>query len=665
MIDRETIDRIYAAANIVDIVGDYVTLRRKGVNYEACCPFHQEKTPSFKVSPARGIYKCFGCGKSGNAINFVMETESATYPEALRIVAKRYGIEVREEAMTEEDIARNNNRESMFALNAWAAEYFQRYMFTEDEGRSVGLSYFSSLRGFSDATIRKFGLGFCPSSGVRFIEDCRSAGYKEEFLLSTGLAFKRESDGALRDRFYDRVMFPIHNVSGRVVGFGGRTLRTDKKVAKYQNSPESEIYNKRRELYGLFFAKKAIQQEDCAIMVEGYADVISMHQAGVENVVASSGTSLTEDQVRLLSRFTRNMMLMFDGDAAGVKAALRGVDIVLKEDMNVRIVLLPEEHDPDTFARTHTSEELRQYIADNAQDFLAFKARLLLGEATNDPLKRSEAIQDMVQSIAVIPDQIKRSEYIRYCAEIMNVEQQVLAVAVARRLDGVRGNGEAQDFLTRQQRRDYDQAVPQSLYVAKPESKLDVPISLTAGTTIDTLERELAKYLLKYGHLDFVVLEDREEYTFNVARYIFEELDADSLQLREGTYRTIVELYRSEWERLGDGVEVPTHVFVNHPEHAVSSVSIDLLTSDDSYVISKIWEQKDVHIESVEEQLSEGVPKVVILFKWRMLEARMAELKAIIDSVSEYDDEMSTTLALYTKYQAARVAIAKTVGRLI
>ena len=454
MIDRETIDRIYAAVNIVDIVGDYVTLKRKGVNYEACCPFHQEKTPSFKVSPARGIYKCFGCGKSGNAINFIMESESATFPEALRILAKRYGIEVREEAMTDEDIARNNNRESMFALNAWASDYFQRYMQYEDEGRSVGLSYFSSLRGFSDATIKKFGLGFCPSQGSIFSDEARSAGYQREFLLSTGLSIERESDGALRDRFYDRVIFPIHNISGRVVGFGGRTLRTDKKVAKYQNSPESDIYNKRRELYGLFFAKKEIQRADYAILVEGYADVISMHQAGVENVVASSGTSLTEEQVRLLNRFTNNITLMFDGDAAGVKAALRGVDIILKEGLNVRIVLLPEEHDPDTFARAHSSEELTKYISNNAQDFLTFKARLLLGEATNDPLKRTEAINDMVHSISLIPDQIKRSEYVRHCAEVMAVDQQTLAVAVARELDGIKGNREAQDFLQRQQHRE-------------------------------------------------------------------------------------------------------------------------------------------------------------------------------------------------------------------
>ena len=639
MIDRETIDRIYAAANIVDIVGDYVTLKRKGVNYEACCPFHQEKTPSFKVSPARGIYKCFGCGKSGNAINFIMESESATYPEALRIIAKRYGITVKEEEMTPEDMERNNNRESMFALNQWAAEYFQRYMMNEDEGRSVGLSYFSSVRGFSDATIHRFGLGFCPSKNDRFTADARTAGYKSEFLLSTGLSIERESDGALRDRFYDRVMFPIHNISGRVVGFGGRTLRTDKKVAKYQNSPESEIYNKRREVYGLYFAKKAIQQEDYAILVEGYADVISMHQAGVENVVASSGTSLTEEQIRLISRFTNNITLMFDGDAAGVKAALRGVDLILKEGMNVRIVLLPEEHDPDTFARANTSEALRAYIADKAEDFLAFKARLLLGEATNDPLKRTEAINDMVHSISLIPDQIKRSEYVRYCAEIMNTEQQTLAVAVARNIDALKGNSDAQNFLQRQQLRERQQATPESLYVAKPETK----------------------YLLKYGHLDIVLEEGKEYVTYNVASYIFDELDADGLSFEIEPYSSIVAVYRAEWERLGEGVEVSPHIFINHHSSIISKASIDLLTSDDSYVISKIWEQKEVHLTTDEEQLSEGVPKVVILFKWRTLDKHIVELQKRIGN----EDDLEAVMQMLSKYQAARVTIAKKMGRLI
>ena len=663
MIDRETIDRIYAAVNIVDIVGDYVTLKRKGVNYEACCPFHQEKTPSFKVSPARGIYKCFGCGKSGNAINFIMESESATFPEALRILAKRYGIEVREEAMTDEDIARNNNRESMFALNAWASDYFQRYMQYEDEGRSVGLSYFSSLRGFSDATIKKFGLGFCPSQGSIFSDEARSAGYQREFLLSTGLSIERESDGALRDRFYDRVIFPIHNISGRVVGFGGRTLRTDKKVAKYQNSPESDIYNKRRELYGLFFAKKEIQRADYAILVEGYADVISMHQAGVENVVASSGTSLTEEQVRLLNRFTNNITLMFDGDAAGVKAALRGVDIILKEGLNVRIVLLPEEHDPDTFARAHSSEELTKYISDNAQDFLTFKARLLLGEATNDPLKRTDAINDMVHSISLIPDQIKRSEYVRHCAEVMTVDQQTLAVAVARELDGIKGNREAQDFLQRQQHREHQQATPSSLYVAKPETNEPQQSSPTpGGTTAETLERELTKYLLKYGHLNCSTVEDGQEFNFNVAELIFSELDNDELEFEIEVYRNILNCYRQEWLAKGIGAEIPTHIFINNPDPNISRVSIDLLTSDDNYVISKIWQQKDVHIESAEEQLAEGVPKAMTVYKWRTLDKRIKELQA---RFAAGDDDDSAIVALLTKYHAARVAIAKSVGRLI
>ena len=664
MIDRETIDRILAAVNIVDIVGEYVTLRRKGVNYEACCPFHNEKTPSFKVSPARGIYKCFGCGKSGNAVRFIMDSENVTYPEALKMLAKKYGIEVREEQMTEEDIARNNNRESMFALNAWASEYFQRYMLYEDEGRSVGLSYFSSLRGFSDATINRFGLGFCPSSGHRFSDDARGAGYKEEFLLSTGLAIARDSDGALRDRFYDRVIFPIHNISGRVVGFGGRTLRTDKKVAKYQNSPESEIYNKRRELYGLFFAKKSIQQEDMAILVEGYADVISMHQAGVENVVASSGTSLTEEQIRLISRFTNNITLMFDGDAAGVKAALRGVNLILKEGMNVRIVLLPEEHDPDTFARANDSETLRAYIKNNAQDFLAFKAKLLLGEATSDPQMRTDAINDMVQSIALIPNDIKRSEYVRYCADIMNVEHQTLAVAVARQLDGVKGDSEAQNFLLRQQQRERSQYQASAMQVARSEEDRSSSLNaIEGGTTPETLERELTKYLIKYGHCSCDVLNERDVVTFNVARYIFEELDNDGLQFDIEAYRKIVDIYRSEWERLGDGKEVSTDVFINHSDITVSSVSIDLLTSDDNYVISKIWEQKEVHIESAEEQLSEGVPKAMMVYKWRTLDKRIKELRANLATADE--ESLGAMMSLLSKYQAARVTIARTMGRLI
>ena len=355
MIDRETIDRIYAAADIVEVISDYVTLKRKGVNFQACCPFHNEKTPSFVVSPSKGFYKCFGCGKGGNAVTFVMEHENITYPEALKIVAKKYNIEVREKEMTEEDVRRNNNRESMFTLNSWAAEYYAQSLHQSSRGMSVGMTYFRQKRGFSDATIKKFGLGMCPSEWGKMTQDALTAGYQEEFLLSTGLSLKRENDGKLFDRFRERVMFPVHNISGRIVAFGGRTLRTDKSVAKYQNSPESEIYSKKNELYGLFFAKKAIQQHDYAIMVEGYTDVISMHQSGVENVVASSGTSLTTEQIRLLGRFTKNITVIYDGDSAGIHASLRGIDMILKEGMNVRVVLLPPEDDPDSFARTHSA----------------------------------------------------------------------------------------------------------------------------------------------------------------------------------------------------------------------------------------------------------------------------------------------------------------------
>lgn len=666
MIDRDTIDRIFAAANIVDIVGDYVTLKRRGANYQACCPFHQEKTPSFVVSPARGIYKCFGCGKAGNAVNFIMESESVTYPEALKMLAKRYGIEVREEAMSEEDIARNNNRESMFALNQWAADYFQRYMYNEGEGRAVALTYFSSLRGFSDATIRKFGLGFCPSRGNRFSNDARSAGYKEEFLLSTGLSLKREGDSELRDRFYDRVIFPVHNVSGRVVAFGGRTLRTDKKVAKYQNSPESEIYSKSRELYGLFFAKKAIQQENLVIMVEGYADVISMHQAGVENVVASSGTSLTEEQIRLVGRFTKNITLMYDGDPAGVKAALRGVDLILKEGMNVRIVLLPEEHDPDTFARAHTSDELRDYVSREAQDFLAFKARLLLGDA-RDPQQRTEAIRAMIESIALIPDNIKRQEYVKYCAEIMDVSADNLSSEVSLARTGARAGREGQDFVRRHQSLERQREQMESIPLTPRPNDSRLPQDTSIGTSMQTLEREIVKYLLKYGHMNFAVLDDQTKqfYDYNVADHIFGELDTDGLRLSYPVYSEIYDEYHKEFDRLGIGVEVDVTRFVNHYNPEVSRMAVDLLTSDDNYVISRIWEQKDVHTESVQEQLADGVPSVVALFKWRTVDQRIGELRKQLHTPGLSDEQLSSIMAALTKCLAVRHALANVTNRLI
>ena len=655
MIDRATVDRIYAAANIVDIIGDYVTLKKKGVNYQACCPFHNEKTPSFVVSPSKGVYKCFGCGKGGNAVTFIMEHESISYPEALKIVAKRYGIEVEEREQTEEDVRRNNNRESMFALNGWAAEYFSKYLLNNAEGKTVGLSYFAQKRGFTDATIRKFGLGFCSAAGDAMSQAALAAGYKEEFLLSTGLTLKRESDGRLYDRFRDRVMFPVHNISGRVVAFGGRTLRTDGKVAKYQNSPESEIYSKTRELYGLYFAKKAIQQQGFAIMVEGYTDVISMHQAGVENVVASSGTSLTIDQIRLLNRFTRNITVIYDGDSAGVKATMRGIDMILKEGMNVRVVSLPVEHDPDSFARTHTAEQVRDYIARTEEDFLSFKAKMLMREAGNDPIRRSEIVGDMVNSIVQIPDSIQRSIYIKECARTMDVDENVLIAEVARKRAVQTGDKQTEEFIRRQQ--------AQLQREERPE--VDLSRTATAGSGVDTLEYELVKYLLMAGHKCYEVMEARQAVQINVAEEILRSIEADNISFLNPIYNQILQTYREQWHRLGVGVEVPAEYFVNHPDPEVCNMSVDIMTSDDNYVASGIWQQKDIHVESEEEILAVGVPKAIMLYRSKLVERMInTELERLRSGELTEEEEAECSM-LITRLNQVKNTLSKESDRLI
>ena len=659
MIDRETVDRIYAAANIVDIVGDYVTLKRKGVNYVACCPFHNEKTPSFVVSPSKGVYKCFGCGKGGNAVTFVMEQEGVSYPEALKMVAKRYGIEVKEEAMTEEELRRNDDRESMFVLNGWAAEYFANYLHRDSEGINVGLAYFRQKRGLTDATIKKFGLGFCPSKGDRMSQDALAAGYKREFLLSTGLSLVSERNGGLYDRFRDRVIFPVHNISGRIVAFGGRTLRTDKQVAKYQNSPESEIYSKKRELYGLYFAKKAIQQQNFAIMVEGYLDVISMHQAGIENVVASSGTSLTTEQIRLLGRFTKNITVIYDGDSAGIHASLRGIDMILKEGMNVRVVLLPEPEDPDSFARSHTAAEVQEYIRANEQDFLEFKARLLLQNAQGDPIRKAALIGDMVQSIAQIPDSIQRSVYIKECSRIMDIDEQILIGEVARKRLTTSGDRETDDFLRRQaaarQRETVQPQRPEAEYAEKVE----------AGSSFEALEREIVKYLLKYGHCSFDFKEGRTMVSCNVAEVIFSELSDDQIVFRNPVYAKIMAVYREQWEVSGPGVEVPAHLFLNHIDPQVCSAAVDILTSDDNYVPSELWKRKEIHVESEAEMLAVGVPKAVTLYKSKVVQALIKELSDRLKDETLPEAEMNDILQRMNNYNQVKATMAKKLDRLI
>ena len=658
MIDRETIDRIYAAANIVEIIGDFVTLRRKGVNYQACCPFHNEKTPSFVVSPTKGVYKCFGCGKGGNAVTFLMEHENMTYPEALKSVAKRYGIEVKEKEMTEDEVRRNDNRESMFALNGWAADYFSEYLFGDGEGVSVGLPYFRQKRGFTDATIRKFGLGFCSSQGRSMSQAALKAGYKEEFLLATGLSIRSERDGGLFDRFHDRVIFPVHNISGRVVAFGGRILGTNKNVGKYLNSPESEIYSKKRELYGLYFSKRAIQQLDFAIMVEGYTDVISMHQAGVENVVSSSGTSLTTDQIRLLHRFTKNITVIYDGDAAGVHASIRGIDMILAEGMNVRVVSLPPEDDPDSFARSHTAAQVQEYIRGHEVDFITFKAQLLMREAHNDPIKKAALIGDMVQSITQIPDSIQRSVYIKECSRIMDIDEGILIAEVARKRITSTGDRESEEFVRRQTAR-----IQAEQHAAEP--RMENAREVKGGSSTDALERELVKYLLKYGHADFELREGRNMVPCNVAEVIFADLDADGIRFENPLYDQMLSTYRSLWNRVGRGFEIPVHHFINHDDPAVCNAAVDILTSDDNYVASEIWKQKDVHIESEQEMLAVGVPRAVALYKSKVIERFCKELNARLRQEELPEEELDDIMRRLAQFNKAKVLLARKLDRLI
>ena len=426
MIPQDTVDKILDSAQIVDVISDFVSLKRRGANYIACCPFHNEKTPSFYVSPAKGIYKCFGCGKSGTAVGFVMEHESMTYVEALKYLARKYGIEVKEKEDSPEEIAARQRNESLLLVMDYTEQFFKDSLKTQ-EGRSVGYAYFRS-RGLEDATIEKYGLGWSPKSGHALAEAALAKGYKEEFLTATGVCIKR-NDGSLIDKFYDRAMFPIHSVSGRVIAFGGRTLRSDYKTAnigKYVNSPETEIYDKSRSLYGIYFAKSEISKLDKCYLVEGYLDVLSMHQLGITNVVASSGTSLTIPQIRLIKKFTDNVTIMYDGDAAGIHAALRGIGLILKEGLNVRVVLLPDGDDPDSYSQKHNLEEVQAFLQANEQDFIEYKTDLLLGQSGNDPLKKAELINDIADTIALIPDQIKRAVYVQSAAVKFGINEDAL-----------------------------------------------------------------------------------------------------------------------------------------------------------------------------------------------------------------------------------------------
>lgn len=659
MIDRQTIDRIFAAADIVDVVGDFVTLKKKGVNYQACCPFHNEKTPSFVVSPSKGLFKCFGCGKGGNAVTFVMEHESLNYPDALKWIAKKYGIEVKEKEETPEERQKNDDRESMMIATSFANQYFIDQLKTE-EGESVGVGYFRE-RGFSDTTIQKFQLGYCPAKGDEMTQAALAAGYKEEFLEATGLTIKRES-GGYYDRFAGRVIFPVHSLSGRVIAFGGRTLRTDKKVAKYLNSPESDIYHKSNTLYGIYFAKKAITQANRCILVEGYTDVLQMHQAGVENVVASSGTALTVEQIKLIKRFTPNVTVIYDGDAAGIKASLRGIDLILKEGLNVHCVMLPEGEDPDSLARSLSAKQLEEYIEENEEDFIAFKTRILLGDAKNDPIKKAEAVTSIVESIAMIPEPIYRSVFISECATTLEMDEDILIREVAKKrvtmVDGKAGREVMQNAQRKEQFLERQQGDPTSAPTYSPDGGVDATLVDIApklsyaeqglNRELDRLERELVGYLLKYGSENFdFELSPSEVVSLSVADTIIGDLDMDRIEMHNPLFKQIYDEYVASYR--DENAAPPVNRFINHESPEIAQAVVDLLTEEETYAPSRMWKRYEIRMSTERERLGEAIPKAITIYKSKVVSSIITALQkelAGIETMEEAQEIMQRMNAL-------------------
>jgi len=628
MIDHATIERILDAAEISDVVSDFVTLRKRGVNMLGLCPFHNEKTPSFTVSPAKGIFKCFGCGKGGNSVNFIMEHENLSYPEALKWLAKKYNIEVVEHEDSEEQKQLNDERESLMIVSGYAQKYFTRFLWEENEGRSVGLSYFRE-RGFREDILKKFEVGYAPDGKTPFTDAAQKEGYKIEFLEKTGLTIKR--DDWIRDRFAGRVMFPIHNLAGRVTAFGGRILKEDKKIAKYLNSPESEIYHKSKVVYGIFQAKREMSKVDKCYLVEGYTDVMSMHQVGIENVVASSGTALTSDQIRLIKRFTPNITIIYDGDAAGIKASMRGIDLVLEEGMNVKVLPLPEGEDPDSFARKKGASGYLEYIQENETDFIQFKTRLLLKNSENDPVAKARLISDVIRSVSVIPDTITRSVYIKECSKLLGVNEEILYSEVQKQK-----RKHNDDFRKNQVREQTRKAAKQ---LAKPK-EIKAP---------RFLEEELVflRFLLKYYNFPVFELDSEDENSNEVltaAEYMIEELEKDDLVSENELFQTI---FNEVSENLENKDFDPWKHFIYHSNSEVSALATDLLS--EKFVESKIWKRGGGFTEQEEDILELLVPKIVNELKARKIKIMLREIEDEIND-SYKNDNFDNVIDLQSKY---------------
>ena len=624
------------AANIVDVVSEFVTLRKAGVNYKGLCPFHDEKTPSFVVSPSKGYCHCFSCGKGGNAVGFIMEHEQMTYPEALRWLAKKYNIEIHERELTDEEKREESERESLFILNDWALRYFQKNLKETDCGRAIGLAYFRS-RGFRDDTIARFQLGYALPERDALAKTALAKGFKEKFLIDTGLCYRRE-DGTLQDRYHGRVIFPVHTVTGRVVAFGGRIVENNKKLAKYVNSPESLIYHKSNELYGIFQAKHAIAKQDRCYLVEGYIDVTSMHQSGVENVVASSGTSLTTGQIRLIRRFTNNITVLYDGDSAGIHASIRGIDMLLAEGMNVKVLLLPDGDDPDSFARKHTAEEFRNYIESHQTDFIEFKTNLLLRGVT-DPVKRSEAISSIVRSVSVIQDPIMRATYISECAHRLGMPEATL-VSTANKF--IRGDME--EKRKEQQREEAKADGPQQPLKPLP------PVG-----EAPTVEYMLMQLVVRHGQETLykdVETEDGGKVDLSVSQYISYDLGEDDLKFSNELYNRMLAEAVEHNDDEGFNAEA---YFTHHPDIDISRVATDM-------AIERFQLSKSLQVKRDEDTLRNQVEHLILDFRMDYVERRLKELQREISLAAGDTGKMMELMAEYKDMQVIRNAIAKELG---
>lgn len=670
MIDDATIQRILEAARVDEVISDYISLKKRGVNYLGLCPFHDEKTPSFIVSPAKGIYKCFGCGKGGNAVNFVMEHEKISYPEALKYLAKKYHIEVHEKEQTPEQILQRNERESLLIVSGFAQKYFTKTLNKTDEGKAIGLSYFKE-RGINPTMIERFKLGYSPEKRDALTKEAISRGYKKDFLVKTGLTI--EKNEYKFDRFAGRVMFPIFNLSGKTIAFGGRTLKNDKKIAKYLNSPESDIYHKSDVLYGIFQAKTAIVQKNKCYMVEGYTDVIALHQSGIENVVASSGTSLTSNQIKLVKRFTNNLTVLYDGDNAGIKASLRGIDLILEQGMNVKILLLPAGEDPDSFSKKINSEQLQKFINENEQDFVNFKIKLLKSDSENDPIKRANFVNEILKTVAIIPDDIIRAEYMRDCAKILDLQENFLYSEV---------NKIHQRKLESDKKRKYwqNKSVKTDIKPTHYHDSTNGTVLPQKNDSLIVLEKEIIRILLNHG--EKVVLERLEEVEpdddddiFNasqeaveeemkkvsVAEYIIKEIESEQ-DIFEFVDEKCKKIYLQYQEYFNQMEEITTNRFIHHLDHDISQTAADMLLV--KYEQSKYWKRMGVFDQTDEEILVKLVPNLIIDYKSRKIIILLQEIEQKLKTTEDLE-EIQALQNSYINLKRYNILLAKELGKRI